>query len=89
MKCPACGGKRHARYDETKIGLMDVYRCKKCGAVHGQCYKGDSYSIVLPYWHQGESADTFYYDLTVLGSDGVTRSHGWADTTTKRIVQVG
>lgn len=91
MTCPCCNGKRHARYDENRLGLTQVYRCKKCGAVHGSCYLGDSYTVVSAQWHSGEATldDTFYYDLECLGSQGVQRRHGWAHKVTRRIVQVG
>jgi hypothetical protein len=84
MTCPACSA---ARPRETAV--IGVYECRKCSAVFGQCYKGDSYRFVLPYWHEGESADQRYFDLTTLGSGGVERSHGWVDATTRRITQVG
>lgn len=92
MECPACSNKRgNVPYDKTSIGLTTVYRCKKCGAVFGSCYLGDSYGIVSPRWHEGNAdpIDTFYYDLETVGSKGVERRHGWAHKTTKRIVQVG
>jgi hypothetical protein len=93
MECPACSNKRgNKRYDENKIGLMDIHRCKKCGAVFGSCYLGDSYSVVLPQWHTDPnppSEDLFYFDIEALGSQGIQRRHGWAHKTTRRIVQVG
>lgn len=92
MNCPCCNNKRgNVRYNQTNIGLMDVYRCKKCGAVFGSCYLGDSYTVVKPSWHAGDAdpADTFYYDLETVGSKGVERRHGWAHKTTRQIVQVG
>jgi hypothetical protein len=93
MNCPACNNKRgNKRYDETKFSLYDVYRCKKCGAVFGSCYLGDSYSIVRPQWHPAPDVDpseTFYFDIEALGSQGVQRRHGWAHIATKLIVQVG
>lgn len=84
MTCPACSA---TRLRDTEV--CGVYECRKCLAVFGQCYKGDSYRFVLPYWHEGESADQRYFDLTTVGSAGVERSHGWVDATTRRITQVG
>lgn len=91
MKCPACSNKRGNKNYDDSIGMVQVYRCKKCGAVFGSCYKGDSFKVVKPFWHQGEAQpeDLFYYDLEVLGSAGVERSHGWAHKETRRIVQTG
>lgn len=86
MKCPACNSKRNK---VTKI--VGVYECKKCGAFFGKCYKGESYEIVLPYMAKKEVSleKQRYYDLICLGSDGITRRHGWFDTTTKLITQAG
>lgn len=90
MQCPACNGKRARQASPDVFG---VYRCsrKGCQAVFGQCYKGDSYQFVLPYM----ATETVpherlrFYDLTLLGSDGVHRSHGWYDPETRLVHQVG
>jgi|GEM_PF-1375476 len=86
-ECPACSGKRHHPHPKH----AQVFTCARCGALHGTCYKGDSYALVLPYWHEGEEnpEDTRYFDLEVLGSAGVERRHGWYHTKTKRITQTG
>ena len=86
MECPACS---HTRYAKTALPL--VYECRKCKALYGSCSLGDSYTLVLPYWHTGEEKpeNTRYFDLECLGSQGITRRHGWLDVTTKRVVQVG
>jgi hypothetical protein len=84
MTCPACS---HRRYRATAV--IGVYECRKCLAIYGQCYKGDSYQFVLPYWHEGASADQRYYDLTLVGSAGIERQHGWFDAASRRITQVG
>jgi len=84
--CPACNGKR-----ETKTAVAGVATCNGCGAIHGTCYKGDSYSLVLPQFTTDPAADerVRYYDLTVLGSKGIERRHGWYDPQTKLITQTG
>jgi DNA-directed RNA polymerase subunit RPC12/RpoP len=86
MQCPSCNSKRFA-----KTATSGVYQCVKCEAIFGTCTKGDSYNIVLPYFAKTEpSAESLrYYDLTVLGSDGITRRHGWFNPQTKLISQVG
>lgn len=93
MNCPACNNQRgNKRYDETKFSLADIYRCKKCGAVFGSCYLGDSYTVVKPFFHSDPNPapeTMFYFDLECLGSAGITRRHGWAHRETKQIVQVG
>jgi len=87
LTCPACSGKRHDEHAK----IRGIYVCRRCKAVHGTCYKGESYEIVLPYWHEGESnhEDERYYDLETLGSQGIERSHGWFNVKTRRITQVG
>jgi hypothetical protein len=88
--CPCCGKKISQKVmNENYLGIIGVHQ-HKCGAVFGQCYLGDSYRIVLPYWEEsGSFENAFYYDLVVLSGNGVDRRHGWADKTTKKILQVG
>jgi hypothetical protein len=84
--CPACSATRGT---ETKVG--GVYTCAKCGGIFGTCYKGDSYSLVLPCFAKEPVAPEAlrYFDLTTLGSDGVHRVHGWFDPQTRLVHQVG
>lgn len=71
--------------------VSGVYQCPHCRAVQGQCYLGDSYSIVKPYFGDVVDAEQkqVYFDLTCLGSAGVTRRHGWFDPASRFIIQVG
>jgi hypothetical protein len=87
MKCPACSG--GSKPIGGAAGL--IFKCLKCGAIHGQCYLGESYEHVLPYMTKEDVPPerTRYFDFTCLGSAGVTRRHGWYEPATKRIVQVG
>lgn len=87
MNCPCCSGKRHS----LVAGTASVYKCKRCGAIHGSCYLGDSYSLVLPYWDDADPAtrEQLYFDLDCLGSKGVERRHGWFNPATRKIIQVG
>lgn len=86
MKCPGCGGslKRTER--------VGVYTCRKCkGLIADHIYLGDSYGLVKP-WMTTEQvpADRMrYFDLTCLGSAGITRRHGFYDTETGLVVQSG
>jgi ribosomal protein L37AE/L43A len=83
--CPACSHTL-AFHVEGRI-----YRCAHCEAIYGDCYLGDSYKYVLPLWTSQEvpSERLRYYDFTCLGSQGVSRRHGWYDTESKCVVQVG
>jgi hypothetical protein len=77
------------RNDKPVVG---VYECPKCGAVMGQCYRGEAWYIVdLGRWAGNETpTDSLrYFDLTVLGSNGIERVHGWFDVTTRRVAQFG
>ena len=84
--CPACSHKRAAF---TKV--IGVYECKKCGAIYGECYLGESYELVLPYWVTDEvpAGNLRYYDLMTLGPGCPQRRHGRFDPASKRIAQVG
>lgn len=86
MTCPACSSTKNENFGS----YVNVRVCRACGAVHGRCYLGQSYSIVLPYWDDsvGETEEV-YFDLDCLGSKGMTRRHGWYNPVTKRITQTG
>jgi len=88
MKCPGCSGKR------STPGPIDGTRfCAACGALFTtrHIYKGDSYSLVMPFFTSDPTADerAIYFDLETLGSDGLGRRHGFYDPTTKLLTQVG
>lgn len=86
MQCPACNSK-----SLTEIKTASVYTCDDCGAIFGQTHLGDSYAYVKPMFVSEESPveEIRYFDFTCIGSDGVTRRHGWYHPSTKKIVQVG
>ncbi len=87
-KCPACNGSLKA----SRVENVDVDRCRKCGGLTSESmYLGDSYTLVLPYFHEGSyrEDEVRYFDFTTLGSEGVSRRHGWYVPRTRRIVQVG
>lgn len=85
-ECPGCSCKMGY---ETKY--PQVYECADCGGLHGQCYLGQSYEMVLPRMSPREDMEgAQYFDFTTLGSGGnVDRRHGWFDPATKLILQVG
>ena len=86
MKCPSC-----SRIKGIRVIRDLVYECPECGCVFGSCYLGESYNYVLPYWSKSDVPEENIrpYDLTCIGSEGITRRHGWFDPETKRIVQTG
>ena len=87
IECPACSARVHRRLE----GKNGVYTCTRCGALHGECYLGDSYELVHPFWAEPDVPQerTRYFDLMCLGSTGLQRRHGWCDTQTRRVVQIG
>ena len=87
MTCPACSSPRSSDHPT----IFGVYTCRKCQAVYGRCYLGDSYTIVKPWFAKEEppAERCRYFDLDCLGSGGLTRRHGWYDPATGLITQVG
>ena len=85
--CPSCGAKICQR-EYKKTTLVE---CGKCEAVYGNCYLGDSYSVVSNRWADVSTPaeNERYFDFTCLGSAGITRRHGWYDPGSKRITQTG
>jgi len=86
IACPGCGSTRGSETETAQ-----VYRCAKCGAVHGTCYKGDaSRFVLLQFAREAVPAEVLrYFDLTLLGSQGIERTHGWYDPATKLVHQFG
>ena len=87
MSCPGCSHPQSTPHSKVD----NVVTCAGCGGIYtlSPIYRGESYQIVLPSWDEGEAAEEVYYDLTVLGSDGIQRRHGWFNPATKQITQTG
>ncbi len=84
MECPACSSKKSTTLHSG------VEECSACGAVYGRCYLGTSYEFVLPYWDDAPNCpEQKYFDFECLGSEGLTRRHGWFNPETKKITQTG
>lgn len=85
MQCPACNGWRHEKV------AVQVYRCRRCQALHGTVYRGELHQYVVMRWApQPVPAERErYFDFTVLGSDGVRRMHGWYDVESRMVTQIG
>ena len=95
-KCDCCGKRITIKAMNTPYmvdgrRIIGVYQCQHCHAVLGQCYKGESYTVVKP-WLSAEDVPMErwrYYDLMVLGGNGIERRHGWFDVDSRLITQVG
>lgn len=90
IRIPACPACSHTKGVEVK---PFVYTCGACDAIFADhIYLGGSYEYVLPFMSSEPNVPQErmrYFDFTCVGSKGLTRRHGWYDTATKRIVQVG
>ncbi len=96
MNCPCCEKRITVKMLNTPIYVGEqqihgVYQCGHCQALLGQCSRGMSYLLVKPSWAPAGASleDAVYFDLQVLGTDGIKRRHGWFDPETRCIVQVG
>ena len=97
MNCPCCGKKISQKDLNTPYAdrfgrtISGVYQHSRCQAVLGQCYKGDAYGIYIPQWAPEDTPaeNQRYFDLTLLGSAGIERVHGWFDIETRKLTQVG
>jgi len=92
--CPACDSFKIERATtEVNGSTVNHWRCKRCEAIFGQMYLGDSYTLVLPWMVEDASTipleQARYFDFDCLGSKGVVRRHGWFDVISRRVVQVG
>lgn len=86
MTCTACNGTLRP----TPLGSQ-LSKCESCGGLHGTLYLGEAVGMVglgKPMV-SGEYSDSKYFDLTVLGSEGVERVHGWYSPSLGRVVQYG
>jgi len=91
--CPCCGAPP-TKWDPDVDTMGTIVYCSKCGAMFtapGETiYRGDSYNYVSPMMSRRTDMDgAKYFDLMVLGSNGVERRHGWFDPDTKLILQIG
>jgi hypothetical protein len=89
VRTPGCPGCSCTRGYETKT--VSVYECAGCGGLHGTCYLGESYNLVLPRMSPRTDMDgARYFDFETLGAGcKIDRRHGWFDPETKLILQVG
>jgi hypothetical protein len=92
--CPGCNGIS----DEITKG---VFKCRDCSGLWNHATEPMSRAaalrmVKLDEWfcdkHGAaiESPSTFYFDFTIQYANGEnSRIHGWADTETKKVTQIG
>ena len=87
MACTACS---HTHFSGTSH--HSIVTCNGCGGVQGTVTVGDvTHFVHLHRWHTGEALpeDLRFFDFTLLGSAGVSRSHGWFHRVSRNVVQFG
>lgn len=88
LTCPGCSGKLKP---EPKLP-GSTYTCQRCrGLISTSIYLGDSYGLVRPFFDAPDvaAAQTRYFDFICVGSEGVTRRHGWYNPATRLTTQLG
>lgn len=94
MECACCGEQiadsQHDvpvnnRYGNRVIGIV---RCNHCGAITGQCYRGEFYGIIDMHWDTDPEPETNYFDIVTIGNR-VERIHGWYNVKTGKVTQIG
>ena len=96
--CSSCSNNTGHAVEVNGREHASLVTCDGCGALLGRCYRGDS--PVLMVFADGaddgvqpnvEATDreAVYFDLDLLGSDGVNRVHGWYDPASMKVVQFG
>lgn len=88
-ECPGCSGKKYRRVLGVSSGR--IHRCERCGAiVADSIYLGESYEAVLPWFSEAKGeVEARYFDFVCIGSEGISRRHGWFNIADRRIVQIG
>lgn len=92
MTCSACSGRLvPVTFTPAADVLVTLYRCVQCDGLHGSLPREHA-GAVVGIGHQLQTnaiGDLRYFDLTLVGSFGSQRAHGWYDTVTRRVVQYG
>ncbi len=85
MNCPLCSK------SNRKPLKGQIYKCAKCESIYGTCYLGDSYAYVKPFLSSENvpAEETRYFDFECLGSQGITRRHGWFNPKNGNLIQTG
>jgi hypothetical protein len=90
MTCAACSGRI---VTPAVIGGQvhrNLHQCRKCGGVHGMLYRGEARQIFGLDQQMASASDApRYFNLTVLGSEGIAYVHGWFDEARRSVVQYG
>lgn len=93
VSCPGCSGAGVATVEDAQ-----VQRCQRCGGIftdrrqpitreQAQAFV----SLQQPMLANAGAAGSFFFDLDVINPNGwqPDRLHGWADRSSRRVVQWG
>lgn len=88
--CPCCLSES---WEPHPAAPLSVKVCQECGAIYGgPILRSQAHELVILQWADREAPpeETRYFDLQLVISDGSTRRvHGWMDTVTRKVVQIG
>jgi len=84
--CPCCSATRGNAVEVNGRLAHGLYLCEGCGGLLGSCYRGDS-PVLMVFGEDGD--ESRYFDLDLLGSDGISRVHGFYNPATMKVVQFG
>ena len=90
-RCSACGGKLEADVLLERIGETDVQVCEDCGGLHMTAPRDRVCEFVQldrPLVNLEPEGEGRYFDVT-LTDQGDRRVHGWMDSITRRVLQIG
>jgi hypothetical protein len=90
MVCAACSGRIVTPAVIGGVAHRNLHQCRKCGGVHGMLYRGEArqiFGLDLPMLANSDSPR--YFNVTVLGSEGIAYVHGWFDERARSVVQYG
>ena len=93
--CPCCSdeepGADYADFNMSlsrQLALADVKVCGSCGAIHGTVETWEAAHMVYhPTMVAKATGEEIYVDLTIRSEN--ERFHGWMDSATKNLTQVG
>lgn len=93
--CPCCSdeepGADYADFNmnlKAQLALADVHVCGSCGAIHGSVETWEAaHMIYHPTMVAEAQGEEIYVDLIIRSEN--ERIHGWMDSETRNLTQVG
>lgn len=87
VTCGGCG----RDYGHESRPIDGLYHCGGCAGLIGRCTENVLQGIISFAWEQGitRDEDMMYVDVDITDSIGDRRFHGWINSRTRNLVQVG